>query len=164
MRSSSRTLARLGALASLALVGVAGVDVRAQPPVADDVVSDVVDVEAGARLGPIRIGMSEAEVRALGLIESERDARSRRFGPYRVFFDARGVRRVEARIGELRRIRVREAVLEVGVHIHRIRDAIGDCQWQEGGGERYRCAGGTLLVQTSHTMDPAHYLVAVERR
>lgn len=126
--------------------------------------AEPVDVEAGARLGPIRIGMSEAEVRALGLPESTVDPRSRRFGPYRVFFDARGVRRVEALMRDLRRIRVRGVVLEVGTHIHRIRDAFGGCEWMEGGGERYRCAGGSLFVQTTHSMDPARYTIAVERR
>lgn len=122
-----------------------------------------VAVEAGTRLGPIRIGMSEAELRGLGLQEREGDPRSLRFGPYRVLLDEQGVRRVEAFMGDLERIRIGERVLEVGTHIHEIRDAIGDCQWTEGGGERYRCADGSLFVHTTHTMDPARYTVAVER-
>lgn len=121
-------------------------------------------VEAGARLGAIRIGMTEDEVRALGLEESVVDPRSRRFGPYRVFFADGAVRRVEAQIGALGRIRIGTEVLEPGAHIHRIRDVIGSCEWYEGGGERYRCAGGALFVQTTHTMDPARYTIAVERR
>lgn len=121
-------------------------------------------VEAGTRLGAIRIGMTEDEVRALGLEESVVDPRSRRFGPYRVFFADGAVRRVEAQIGALGRIRIGPEVLEPGAHIHRIRDVIGSCEWYEGGGERYRCAGGTLFVQTTHTMDPARYTIAVERR
>ncbi len=121
-------------------------------------------VEAGARLGAIRIGMSEDEVRALGLEEQEVDPRSRRFGPYRVFFEDGTVRRVEAQLGALGRIRIGGEVLEAGTHIHRIRDVIGSCEWYEGGGERYRCADGTLFVQTTHSMDPARYTIAVERR
>jgi hypothetical protein len=123
-----------------------------------------VDVEAGIRLGPIRIGMSEAEVGALGLPETPVDSRSRRFGPYRVFFDNRGVKRVEATISDLRRIRFGSQVFPVGTDIYHLRDAFGDCVWYEGGGERYRCARGTLFVQTQHTLDPAFYLIAVERR
>lgn len=122
-----------------------------------------VDVEAGARLGPIRIGMSEAEVRALGLPEAELDPRSRRFGPYRVWIDDDGVRQVEASMGALGRIRFGERVLEAGVHIHELRDAFGDCEWTEGGGERYRCAGRSLYVHTTHTMDPARYTLGITR-
>lgn len=121
-------------------------------------------VEAGVRLGAVRIGMSEAEVRALGLEEREIDPRSRQFGPYRVFFEGGAVRRVEARMGDLGRVRIGGEVLPGGTHIHRLRDAIGSCEWYEGGGERYRCADGTLFVQTTHSMDPARYTIAVERR
>lgn len=121
-------------------------------------------VEAGAQLGAIRIGMTEAEVRALGLPESEADPRSRRFGPYQVFFEGGSVRRIEAAFGELGRVRIGERTLEPGTHIHEIRDAIGDCEWTEGGGERYRCGGGRLLVHTDHTLDPQRYRFVVERR
>lgn len=121
-------------------------------------------IEAGRALGPIRIDMSEEAVRALALEERPADPRSRFFGPYRVFFDARGVRRIEARIGDLGRIRIGDRVFASGTHIHELRDAFGDCEWTEGGGERYRCAGGTLFVQTAHTMNPARYIIAVERR
>lgn len=123
-----------------------------------------VDVVAGSALGPIRIGMSEDEVRALGLEEREGDWRSRLFGPYRVYFDDGRVRRIEASIGALGRIRVGEHVFPSGTHIHQLRDAFGGCEWYEGGGERYRCAGGTLFVSTAHTMDPARYTIAVEDR
>ncbi len=122
-------------------------------------------MEAGARLGPIRIGMSESEVRELGLEEVESDEPgSVRFGPYRVFFDAHGARRIESRMAELGRIRVGDQVIEVGTDIHRIRDLFGHCEWYEGGGERYRCEGGTLFVHTTHSMDPARYTIAVQRR
>lgn len=121
-------------------------------------------VEAGVRLGVVRIGMSEAEVRALGLEEREVDPRSRQLGPYRVFFEGGAVRRVEARMGDLGRVRIGDEVFSAGTHIHRLRDGIGSCEWLEGGGERYRCAGGTLFVQTTHSMDPARYTIAVERR
>src|SRR5690606_11062546 len=114
--------------------------------------------------GPIRIGMSEDEVRALGLEEREGDWRSRLFGPYRVYFDDGRVRRIEASIGALGRSRVGEHVFPSGTHIHQLRDAFGGCEWYEGGGERYRCAGGTLFVSTAHTMDPARYTIAVEDR
>jgi hypothetical protein len=124
---------------------------------------EAVEIVPGAALGPVRIDMSEDAVRALGLEERGGDSRSRRFGPYRVFFDDRGVRRVEAAIGELGRIRIGERVLPSGTHIHALRDAFEGCEWFEGGGERYRCTGGTLFVQTEHTMDPARYTIAVER-
>jgi hypothetical protein len=129
------------------------------PPAPDPVL-----VEAGVRLGQIQIGMSEADVRALGLEESEVDSRSRRFGPYRVFFDGDSVRRVEAQIGAIGPVQIGDAVLPTGTHIHAIRDAIGDCEWTEGGGERYRCAGGSLFVHTTHSLDPALYTIAVEAR
>jgi hypothetical protein len=155
---SSRILLRA---ALVALAVAAGTTVAtAQPPAQR---GDTVEVEAGIRLGPIRVGMSEDEVRALGLAESAASGRSRRFGPYVVLFDARGVRRIEAQMGDLRRIRVRGTVIELGTHIHRIRDAFGSCEWQEGGGERYRCAGGTLHVRTTHSLDPARYTITVER-
>jgi hypothetical protein len=122
-----------------------------------------VEVEAGARLGPVRIGMSEDEVRALGLEEHGEGSRGRRFGPYRVFFTSAGaVRRVEAPMGALGRIRVGERVFEVGTDIHVLRDAFGPCEWEEGGGERYRCADGTLFVQTTHSLRPERYTLAVE--
>ena len=121
-----------------------------------------VEVEAGVRLGPVRIGMSEPEVRALGLEESEVDSHSRRFGPYRVFFANGAVRRVEAQMGDLERIRFGERVFEAGTDIHVLRDAFGACEWQEGGGERYRCAAGTLFVQTTHSLRPERYTLAVE--
>ena len=73
------------------------------------------------------------------------------------------MRRVEATIGELGRIRTGDQVLPAGTHIHALRDAFDGCEWTEGGGERYRCARGTLFVQTEHTMDPARYTIAVER-
>lgn len=119
-------------------------------------------VEAGTRLGPVRIGMSEAEVQALGLPEQEVDSRSRRFGPYRVFFGSGGVRRVEAQMGALGRIQLGEQVFEVGTDIHVLRDAFESCVWQEGGGERYRCADGTLFVQTTDSLRPERYTLAVE--
>lgn len=121
-------------------------------------------VEAGTRLGPIRVGMTEDALRALGLPESDVDPRSRRYGPYRVFVEDGVVRRVEARMGDLERIRFGERTFERGVHIHELRDAFPECEWYEGGGERYRCAGGTLFVQTTHSLDPARYTLAVERR
>ncbi len=125
--------------------------------------AEPVVIEAGARLGPIRMGMTEAEVRALALPESPVDSRSRRFGPYRIFFDERGVRRAEAQIGALGRIQLGTEVFASGTHIHRLRDAFPACEWTEGGGERYRCARGTLFVQTGHTLHPERYLLAVER-
>ncbi len=125
---------------------------------------EAVAVEAGQRLGPIRIGMSRDEVGALGLAEGEPDEPdSERFGIYRVFFDDDGVRRVEAEMGDLGRIRFGDQVIASGTHIHQIRDAFGHCEWYEGGGERYRCDDRTLFVHTTHTMDPAHYTVAVQR-
>lgn len=121
-------------------------------------------VEAGARLGAVRLGMTEDEVRALGLEESDIDSRSRRFGPYQVFFQDGVVRRVEAAVRDLGRVQLGERIFPVGTHIFELRDAIGDCEWTEGGGERYRCSGGTLFVATDHTLDPQHYRLAVERR
>lgn len=121
-----------------------------------------VDVEAGARLGPIRIGMSEADVRALGLEESVVDPRTTAFGPYHVSFRDGAVHSVEALIGPLGAIRFGDQVLRAGTHISAIRDAFGDCTWTEGGGERYVCANGTLFVHTTHTMDPQRYTVGVE--
>lgn len=161
MVSSFRLSRRILRASLVALALLSGTAAVAAQPRTD--ASSVIEVEAGARLGPIRIGMSEAEVRALGLPESANNPRSRRFGPYVVYFDARGVRRVEAQMGALGRIRVRGTVLEAGTHIHRIRDTIGSCEWQEGGGERYRCAGGRLFVQTTHSLDPARYTIAVDR-
>lgn len=132
--------------------------VETEPPEPEPVV-----VEAGVRLGPIRIGMSEAEVVALGLEASPVDSQSRRFGPYRVFFDEGEVRRVEAQLGALSRIRYGDDVFDTRTHIHRLRDAFEDCQWVEGGGERYRCANGTLFVSTTHSMASERYTIAVER-
>ena len=120
-------------------------------------------VVAGAQLGPIRIGMSQEELRALGLPESPATPRSLRFGPYRVWLDDEGVRRVEASMGDLERVRLGGTVFAVGDHIHAMRDAIGDCVWREGGGERYRCGDGALWVFTDHSLDPARYVIAVER-
>lgn len=140
-------------------------DVEAEPAPEPPPEPEPIEVEAGERLGPIRIGMSEDDVRALGLEETASDEPgSRRFGPYRVFFDARGVRRVESRMGELGRIRIAGEIVPSGTDIHRIRDIVGGCEWYEGGGERYRCAGGTFFVHTTHSMDPALYTVAVQRR
>lgn len=129
------------------------------PPTPEPVV-----VEAGTRLGPIHIGMSEAAVRELSLPEAEVDPRSRRFGPYLVFFEEGVVRRVEAYMGDLGRVQIGDQVLPAGSHIHEIRDAIGDCRWYEGGGERYRCSDGGLFVQTAHRLDPALYVLGVQRR
>jgi len=123
-----------------------------------------IDIEAGARLGPVRIGMSADEVRALGLEESEVDPRTTAFGPYHVSFDDGAVDRIEAQMGALERIRFADEVIEAGTHIHAIRDAFGDCTWTEGGGERYVCADGTLFVHTTHTMDPQRYTVGVAAR
>lgn len=120
-------------------------------------------VVAGAQLGPIRIGMSQEELRALGLPESPATPRSLRFGPYRVWLDDDGVRRVEASMGDLERVRLGGTAFAVGDHIHAMRDAIGDCVWREGGGERYRCGDGALWVFTDHSLDPARYVIAVER-
>lgn len=134
---------------------------EAEPPPPEP---EPVVVEAGQRLGPVRIGMTADALSALGLEEAEVDPRSRRYGPYRVFLDDDGsVRRVEARMGDLERIRFGDQTFEVGVHIHALRDAFPSCQWYEGGGERYRCADGTLFVQTNHSLDPARYSVAIER-
>jgi hypothetical protein len=121
-------------------------------------------VEPGAQLGAIRIGMAEAEVRALGLEESEADPRSRRFGPYQVYFDGGTVRRVEASFGDLGPVRIRDRTFEPTTSIYELRDAIGDCEWMEGGGERYRCASGALVLHTDHSLDPARYRFVVERR
>lgn len=134
----------------------------AEPPPPPE--PEPIEVVAGAALGPIRIDMSEDAVRALGLEEREADPRSRFFGPYRVYFDDGGVQRVEAIIGELGRIRVGDDVFAAGTHIHALRDALEGCVWYEGGGERYRCADGTLFVHTTHTLDPDRYTIAVERR
>lgn len=123
-----------------------------------------IEVVAGTRLGPVEIGMSEEQVQALGLEEERIDSRSRRFGRFRVFFDRRGVSRIEAVFSELQRIRVGERVYEAGTHIHEMRDGFGDCVWVEGGGERYRCQGGGLHVQTTHTLSAASYTLAVERQ
>ena len=134
------------------------------PELAPPAEPEPVVVEAGRRLGPVTIGMTEDALRGLGLEETEVDPRSRRFGPYRVFLEEGTVRRVEASMGALERIRVGERTFASGVHIHALRDAFGDCQWVEGGGERYRCADGALSVQTDHSMDPARYVVGVEGR
>jgi len=123
-----------------------------------------IDIEAGARLGPIRIGMSTDEVRALGLEESEVDPRTTAFGPYHVSYDDGTVDEISAQIGALGRIRLGDRVIEAGTHIHAIRDAFGDCTWTEGGGERYECHDGTLFVRTTHTMDPQRYTVGVAAR
>ncbi len=123
-----------------------------------------VDVEAGVRIGPIRIGMSEEDVRALGLEARVVDPRVTAFGPYHVTLRDGAVHRVEAQMGPLGAIRFGDRVLPAGTHISAIRDAFGDCTWTEGGGERYVCAGGALFVQTTHTMDPARYTVGVEAR
>lgn len=133
-----------------------------EPPVAAQ--AEPIDVEAGVRLGPIRIGMSLEEVQALGLDERVINPRTTGFGPYQVSFRDGSVRRVEAVIGELERIRFGESVIEAGAHISQIRDTFADCVWTEGGGERYRCADGTLTVRTTHTMDPQRYTVGVAVR
>ncbi|MGF1466241.1 MAG: hypothetical protein ACFCGT_08915 [Sandaracinaceae bacterium] len=122
---------------------------------------EAVVVEAGARLGPIRIGMTEAEVAALGLEADRVDPRTRAFGPYRVTFREGAVARVEAYLGDLRRIRIGEVELGLEDHIHRIRDAIGTCRWREGGGERYACEDGTLWVHTTHSLAPERYTISV---
>lgn len=134
----------------------------AQPPPPPE--PEPVDIEAGTRLGPIQIGMSEEDVRALGLEEAEVDPRTTAFGPYHVGFHNGEIRRVEALIGELRRIRFGDHVIDAGTHIFEIRDTFGDCVWIEGGGERYRCANGTLYVHTTHTLDPQQYTVGVTVR
>ena len=141
-----------------------GPEPEVEPAVQAEPEIEPVEIEAGVRLGPIRIGMSEAEVRALGLDEQEVDPRSRRFGPYRVYLGDGEVVRVEAQIGALERIRFGATVIDAGTHIHTIRDAFGNCEWTEGGGERYVCAGGSLSVQTTHSMDPQRYTLGVERR
>jgi len=126
--------------------------------------AEPVDIEAGTRLGPVRIGMSLEEVRALGLEEAVVNPRTTAFGPYHVSFRDDAVRRVEAPIGALERIQFGDRVIEAGTHIAEIRDAFGDCVWTEGGGDRYRCAGGTLFVRTTHSMDPQRYTVGVSAR
>ena len=120
-------------------------------------------VEAGSRLGPIRIGMSEEEVGGLGLplTAPSVDQPEPIYGPYRVFFDDGRVVRIEAQLGALARIQLGEAVFDSTTHIHTLRDAFGDCVWFEGGGERYRCANGTLFVETTHSLDPARYRLSV---
>lgn len=123
-----------------------------------------VEVEAGTRLGPIRVGMTEAELGALGLEVSEVDPRSDRYGPYRVWVRDGAVAEVEATIGDLERIRYGGEVFEAGVDIYTLRDAFESCVWEEGGGERYRCAGGTLTVRTEHSMDPQRYVLGVRSR
>lgn len=137
-------------------------DVDVEPEVEPEI--EPVDIEAGVRLGPIRIGMTEAEVRTLGLQEEIVDPRSRRVGPYRVYLRDGEVYRVEAQIGALHRVRFGQTVIDTGTHIHVIRDAFPDCVWTEGGGERYVCAGGTLSVQTTHTMDPQRYTLGIQGR
>ena len=123
-----------------------------------------VEIEAGRRCGPIRVGMTQEELRALGLDEASIDPRSSRFGPYRVHLRDGRVHTVEAEIGAIGPIRIGDVALEAGTHIHVIRDAIGDCVWTEGGGERYECAGGGLTVRTTHTMDPRRYTLGVVTR
>lgn len=134
------------------------------PEPAAEPAPEPVDIEAGTRLGPIRVGMSEADVRALGLAEAVVDPRTTAFGPYHVTFRDGAVRRVAAQIGALGRVRVGDRVIAAGAHIAEIRDAFGDCTWTEGGGERYVCADGTLFVHTTHTMDPQRYTLGVEAR
>ncbi|MGE0785436.1 MAG: hypothetical protein AB7S26_07100 [Sandaracinaceae bacterium] len=120
-----------------------------------------IEIEAGAHMGPIRIGMTEAELAALGLESEPVDPRSSRYGPYRVWLRRGAVDRVEARIGELERIRVGDQTYEAGVDIYTLRDAFPRCVWVEGGGERYECADGHLTVQTTHRMDPLYYTLGV---
>lgn len=146
-------------LSSLVLVSSALAQPTAQPSPS----SQAVDVEAGARMGPIRIGMSLPELRALGLPEADQGSAGRRFGPYLVQLDERGVRRIEARLGELGRVRMGGRVFDAAADIHAIRDHLGDCEWQEGGGEIYACAGGRLFVQTTHSLSPARYALVVTR-
>ena len=94
--------------------GTAGAHTRTRAPPQPEAVA----VEAGQRLGPIRIGMSRDELGALGLAEGELDEPdSQRFGPYRVFLDDDGVRRVEAEMGDLGRVRFGDRVFALG-HRH----------------------------------------------
>ena len=123
-----------------------------------------IDVEAGVRLGPIRVGMSQADLDALGLEVAEVDPRSQRYGPYRVWVRDGAVSSVEAAIGDLERIRYGGEVFEAGVDIYTLRDAFESCVWQEGGGERYRCAEGALTVRTEHSMNPQRYVLGVRSR
>lgn len=125
---------------------------------------DPIEVEAGVRLGPIRIGMSQPDLDALGLEVSEVDPRSDRYGPYRVWVRDGAVHSVEAAIGDLERIRYGGEIFEAGVDIYTLRDAFEGCVWQEGGGERYRCADGALSVRTEHSMDPQRYVLGVRSR
>ncbi len=139
-------------------------EIPEDPPSPVEPEAEPIDVEAGTRLGPIRIGMSLDDVRALGLDEAVVDPRTTRYGPYRISFRDGSVRRVEASMGDLERIRFGDRVIESGTHISEIRDAFGDCTWTEGGGERYVCADGTLYVRTTHSMAPDRYTVGITAR
>lgn len=119
-------------------------------------------VEPGQSIGPVRLGMSEEELAALELETSEVDPRTRAFGPYRVQMDDGVVDRIEAFLGDLPGVALADEVFTTESHIHAIRDALGDCIWQEGGGERYRCRDGHLSVSTTHSLDPARYQFRVE--
>ncbi len=123
-----------------------------------------IEVEAGVRMGPIRIGMTADELAALGLETTEVDPRSQRYGPYRVWVERGAVTRVEATMGDLGRIRFGDREFEAGVDIYALRDAFPGCVWEEGGGERYRCADGRLTVVTTHTMNPLRYTLGVRSR
>lgn len=119
---------------------------------------------AETHLGPIRIGMTQEELDALGLEGEPVDPRSRMYGPYRVWVRDGSVREVEASIGDLERIRFGEETFEVGVDIYTLRDALPGCVWVEGGGERYVCADRQITVRTEHTMDPRRYVLGVQSR
>ncbi|MFK7990244.1 MAG: hypothetical protein AB8I08_29760 [Sandaracinaceae bacterium] len=119
-------------------------------------------VEPGQSIGPVRLGMTEEELAGLDLEPTEVDPRTRAFGPYRVQMDDGAVDRIEAFLGDLPGVSLADQVFTTESHIHAIRDALGDCVWQEGGGERYRCRDGHLSVSTTHSLDPARYQFRVE--
>lgn len=121
-------------------------------------------VAAGERMGPITIGMSEADVRGLALEEQPLNSRYRRFGPYRVRFVDGSVFSVEAQLGDIAPIEIDGTVYPVDVSIYTLRDALPDCVWREGGGERYRCADGHLTVETTHSMASEAYTLGVYAR
>lgn len=125
--------------------------------------TEPIAVDAAVGIGPVRLGMSREEVVALGLPERAIDPRTQGFGPYEVVFEDDAVTSVAARMGDLERVRLGDRVFEVGAHIHALRDAVGDCRWIEGGGERYRCRDGALAIETTHSLDPALYTIRVTR-